>query len=98
MSSFGKRLEQYTLRRPNEVLIVDAVIDGENDQVLIFKGFSSSLLRSTAYDPDVPILPSGAEILSIDRLQSPYHPTSPHYLEQGLSLEAMETLLAKVGV
>lgn len=96
--SFGKRLEQYTLKRPHEVLIVDAIINGDNDQVLVFKGFSSSLLQSTAYDPDVPILPDTSEILSIDRLASPYHPTSPRYLEQGLSLEEMEKLLAEVGV
>jgi hypothetical protein len=57
MASIAQRLEQYTLKRPNEVLLVTAEIDGELDQIAVFKGFSSSLMRSTDSDPDVPVLP-----------------------------------------
>jgi hypothetical protein len=81
----GKRLEQYTLAHPKEVLLVKAEIEGEPDEVSIFKGFSSSLMRPTAFDPDVPILPEGAVIHSIDRLLSPYSPAQPHFIQQDLS-------------
>jgi hypothetical protein len=88
----GKRLEQYTVQFP-EVLIVTAEIEGEEDQIVIFKGFSSSLMRPTAFDPEVPVLPENAKIIRIDRAVSPYNPHNPSYLEQGLSWEKMERLL-----
>lgn len=92
------RLEQYTLKRPAEVLLVDAEVDGVRDQVLIFKGFSSSLVRQTEFDPDLPVLPENAVILEIARLHSPYMPDSPCYIQQGLSWEDVQLLLAQVGV
>jgi hypothetical protein len=92
------RLEQYTLKCPNEVILVSTVTDGEDDQVVIFRGFSSSLMRSTAFDPDVPIIHEHADILSIDRLQGPYHPDNPQYLQTGLSPDMMIPILEKVGV
>ncbi len=94
----SKRLEQYTLKKPQEVLMVDIEIAGESDRLVIFKGFSSSLMRPTAYDPDVPVLPQEAKIISIDRLSSPYNPDSPRYLQQGLTWESMELLLTEMGV
>ena len=92
------RLEQYTLKRPQEVLLVTAEIAGEPDEILIFKGFSSSLMRSTAYDPDVPMLPEEAKIVAIDRLVAPYQPNHPQYIQQGLTWEEMQGLLKTVGV
>lgn len=80
------RLENYTIKHPQEVLLVHAQIEGETDQVIIFRGFSSSLVRPTAFDPEVPTLPADAVIQQIDRLKSPYQPQSPQYLEQGLTL------------
>ena len=96
--SIGLRLEQYTLKRPQEVLLVKAEIEGDIDEIAIFKGFSSSLMRPTAFDPDVPMLAEDARIVSIDRLQGPYHPQSPRYIQQGLTWEEMQALLAEVGV
>ncbi|MBW4662834.1 MAG: hypothetical protein KME01_01305 [Chroococcus sp. CMT-3BRIN-NPC107] len=96
--TFSKRLEQYTLKKPQEVLIVEVEIAGERDLLIIFKGFSSSLMRPTAFDPDVPIIPTEAKIISIDRLSSPYNPDSPRYLQQGLTRESIELLLTAVGV
>lgn len=93
-----KRLEQYTIKCPREVLIVRADIAGEEDQIAIFKGFSSSLVRPTAFDPDVPILPDTATIIAVDRLASPYNPEEPRYLQQGLNWSMMEILLREVGV
>ncbi|WP_416673211.1 DUF7734 family protein [Egbenema bharatensis] len=96
--SLGWRLEQYTLKRPQEVLLVTIEDQGDTDQIAIFKGFSSSLMRSTDFDPDIPVLPATAKIMTVDRLQSPYTPQSPRYIQQGLSAEEMHQLLAEVGV
>lgn len=97
-ASIAQRLEAYTLKRPQEVLLVTVEIEGELDQIAIFKGFSSSLMRPTAFDPDIPVLPASATIVSIDRLASPYNPAAPRYLQQDLSWEVMQPLLAQVGV
>ena len=93
----GLRLEQYSLQQPQVVLRVQAVVDREADQVLIFRGFSSSLVRPTAFDPDVPVLPDTAEIQSIDILVGPYNPDQPQYLQRDLAWAEMEILLADAG-
>jgi hypothetical protein len=81
----GQKLEAYSSKNPQEVLLVKLEIDGEFDEVMIFKGFSSSLMRSTAFDPDVPVISDRAEILTIDRLKAPYKPNQPAYIEQGMT-------------
>ncbi len=83
------RLEQYSLRFPQEVLFLTVEDRGERDEILVFKGFSSSLINFTDSDPDIPIVSETAVILSIDRLLSPYNPNSPNYLEKGLTWERM---------
>ena len=93
----GKRLEQYTAKHLHEVLLVTVEIDGESDQIAVFKGFSSSLMRQTAFDPDVPVLPDQAKIITIDRVASPYNPQSPDYIQQGLTWETIQPLLSEVG-
>jgi hypothetical protein len=94
----GKRLEQYTIKRPQEVLLVTLEIAGEEDQIAIFKGFSSSLMRPTAFDPDVPVLPEEANILRIDIVASPYNPEAPRYIQQGLAWKDMESLLSQLRI
>lgn len=97
--SIGLRLEQYTLKRRQEVLIVNLETpDGEPDQVMVYGGFSSSLMRATEFDPDIPVIAPDANILSIDRAVSPYDPDRPEYLETGLTLEAMEGLLQQLNL
>jgi hypothetical protein len=91
--TIGQRLEQYTLKNPQEVLLVTIAIQGEEDEIAIFKGFSSSLTRPTNPDPDIPVIPETATIVKIDRCLSPYDPLTPRYIQQNLSLGAMETLL-----
>lgn len=98
MNPVGKRLEQYTAKRSHEVLLVTVEVAGQQDQIAIFKGFSSSLTRPTAFDLEVPVLPEQAKIITIDRVASPYNPQSPRYLQQGLTWETMQPLLAEVGV
>ena len=96
--SINKRLEQYTIKRPQEVLLVTVEIGDERDEVAIFRGFSSSLMRPTAFDPDIPVIPEEAKLIRIDRLKSPYNPELPQYIEQGLSKEAIAKLLTEAGV
>ncbi|MFN4878224.1 MAG: hypothetical protein ACK5GT_17455 [Aphanizomenon sp.] len=91
-------LEQYTVKKSQEVLIVTIEIDNEPDKIAVFKGFSSSLMRPTAYDPDVPVLPNTATIITIDRIASPYNPDSPRYLQQNISWEDMQVLLSEMGI
>ena len=92
--TIAQRLEKYTINNPQEVLLVKIAIEGEEDQIAIYKGFSSSLMRPTAFDPDEPVIPEKAKIIAIDRLASPYNQENPHYLERGLSWEQMEQLLS----
>ena len=90
----AQRLEKYTINNPQEVLLVKVAIEGEEDQIAIYKGFSSSLMRPTAFDPDVPVLPENAIIITIDRLASPYNPDNPYYLQKDLSWEQIKQLLS----
>lgn len=98
MTSKGLRLEAYTMQCPQEVLLVTLEVQGILDQVAIFKGFSSSLMCPTAFDPEVPIIPEGAEIQTIDRLHSPYNPNTPRYIDRALSWDAFEPLLVQAGL
>ena len=98
-SSINFRLEQYTIKRKSEVLIVQVETPtGEEDTVLIYNGFSSSLTRPTAFDPDIPVIEKDAKIISIDRLASPYDPVNPEYIKTGLTLSAMEQFLIEANV
>lgn len=94
----GIRLEQYTLKHPQEVLLVTAEVDGEIDEVVIFRGFSSSLMRPTAFDPEVPVLPEQATIQKIDRLAGPFNPDDPRYLERDLSWSVFQDRLNLLGI
>jgi hypothetical protein len=96
--SVGLRLEQYTVQFPRELLLVDIEVDGQPDQIAIFKGFSSSLMCPTAFDPEVPMIPPEAKILGIDRLQGPYNPNSPRYIQRKISWQEFEELLEKAGL
>lgn len=96
--TFAQRLEQYTLKHPNDVLMIDAEIEGEPDCVMVFRGFSSSLMRSTAFDPDVPVLPDTAIALRADRLRAPYQPDNPQYIERDLDRDRLIELCDRAGV
>ena len=54
--------------------------DGEALEVVIFRGFSSSLTHPTAFDPDQPLLPSEATINSAVLLQAPLNPAAEQVL------------------
>jgi hypothetical protein len=86
-------IEQYTLRHPERVLLVHALVDGNSEQVIVFRGFSSSLTGSTAFNPDMPVLPAEASIQTIDILLAPYQPDQPNYLERSVGWNDMESRL-----
>ncbi|MCG9884040.1 MAG: hypothetical protein MH825_00420 [Cyanobacteria bacterium] len=103
------RCERYTLAHPGEVLLLRAErqdADGDEttgeetgaDLVMIFRGFSSSLMRPTAFDPDVPILAATDRVLGGDRLRAPYRPDTPNYLAADLTPEALADLLTAAGI
>ncbi|MGB3296737.1 MAG: hypothetical protein WBA76_00605 [Phormidesmis sp.] len=98
LKAIATRLENYTLKFPQELLMIQAHIEDEADVIIVFKGFSSSLVRPTAFDPEVPILPDNAAISRIDRLKGPYQPQSPDYIEQDISLEAFIAKLTALGL
>jgi hypothetical protein len=91
-------LEQYTLKCPDEVLLVSIERQGEKDLILVFKGFSSSLMGATAWDLDIPLIDENATIIEIDRLKSPYNPDKPQYLDRGLTWAQMAVKMAELGI
>ncbi|PKU75676.1 uncharacterized protein LOC110097023 [Dendrobium catenatum] len=80
-------LESYTESARSEVLLVVATVDGVVEQVLIFKGCSSSLSSRTAIDPSKSVLLAKAIIQSIDVIKGPFDPSCIEYLEKGLTLD-----------
>ncbi|KAK3003057.1 hypothetical protein RJ639_018939 [Escallonia herrerae] len=86
-------LELYSQSAKEEALLVSALVDEEEVEVLIFKGFSSSLSYRTSPDPSRSILPARAVIKSIDRIKGPFDPSNIEYLERGLTLEIFRSRL-----
>jgi hypothetical protein len=94
----GKRLERYTIARPQEVLLVTIEIEGVSDTIAIYKGFSSSLVRGTNFDPDIPLITDAAKIIAIDRVKAPYQANEPKYIQAELSWETMQTILLELTI
>ncbi|GJP55720.1 hypothetical protein CLOM_g14657 [Closterium sp. NIES-68] len=88
-----RRVEQYTERVKGEVVVLNAVVDGEDDQVVVFRGFSSSLVLATPSDPSNPVLPASATITSVDRVRGPFNPVRMEYIQQDMRWEDFDQLL-----
>ena len=74
-------LESISRDRPDRALRLQGQMgDGEALEVVIFRGFSSSLTHPTAFDPDQPLLPSEATINSAVLLQAPLNPAAEQVL------------------
>ncbi|KAK1288295.1 hypothetical protein QJS10_CPB19g01492 [Acorus calamus] len=86
-------LESYTESARERALLVRATVDGHEAQVLVFKGFSSSLSGRTSYDPSRSVLPGRAIIKSIDVIRGPFDPSNIEYLEKDLTWEAFQSRL-----
>ncbi|XP_010066566.2 uncharacterized protein LOC104453654 [Eucalyptus grandis] len=87
-------LELYSQSARGEALVVHADVGGEEVEVLIYKGFSSSLSYGTAPDPSKSVLPAKAQIKWIDRIKGPFDPSNIEYIEKGLTWENFEQFLA----
>ena len=75
------QLEAISRGRPDRVLRLRGTLPalvgegtGEVFELLIFRGFSSSLTHPTDFDPDQPALPEGARLESAELLQGPLNP------------------------
>lgn len=80
--SAEKRLLEYSIKRPGEVLKVTTQTPEGVDEIIIFKGFASYLSQATPTDPEVSLIPENATIITIDRLKSPYRPLEPAYIQK----------------
>jgi hypothetical protein len=82
-------LESISRERPDRVLRLrgEVPVDGEGHpcagaewrepfELLIFRGFSSSVSHPTGFDPDVPALPEGTQIREAELLAGPLNPSS----------------------
>ena len=65
-----------------------AVLPTEPFQLLIFRGFTSSVTHPTAFDPDRPALPAGARIQMAELLSGPLDPQREQLLRGPLPAEA----------
>ncbi|MCP9800455.1 hypothetical protein [Synechococcus sp. RedBA-s] len=81
------QLEAISRGRPDRVLRLRGTLPSlvgpgdkeaieEEFELLIFRGFSSSVTHPTAFDPDQPALPEGASLESAELLQGPMNPES----------------------
>ncbi|KAK0573173.1 hypothetical protein LWI29_003936 [Acer saccharum] len=84
-------LELYTQSAREEALLVTALLDDNEVEVLIFKGFSSSLSHRTSADPSRSVLPSRAVIKCIDRIRGPFDPSNIQYIEKNIQWNAFKT-------
>ncbi|XP_022775693.1 uncharacterized protein LOC111317528 [Durio zibethinus] len=86
-------LELYSQSARGEALLVHALVDEQEVEVLIFKGFSSCLNYGTSPDPSRSVIPARAVIKSIDRIKGPFDPSNVEYIEKGLKWESFKTRL-----
>lgn len=98
-SSLLQRLEQISRERPDRVLRLsgqlplaldppDETSAWEPFELLIFRGFSSSVTHPTAYDPDQSALPPGAVLGSADLLAGPLDPSNEQVLVAARAVDA----------
>lgn len=95
--SFLERLESYTEIFEKEVLVVRASVEGVDDEILVFRGFSSSLVRPTPEDLSESVLPVGAVVNAVDRMPAPYDP-SKECIQEGMSVAEFESFLMEKGI
>ena len=81
-------LEAISRQRADRVLRLRGHLPVEGDparatepfELLIFRGFSSSISHPTAFDPDQPALPEAAQLDSGELLQGPLNPAAERRL------------------
>ena len=80
VSELLSQLEELSRSRADRVLRLrgDLPVEGgwEPFELLIFRGFSSSVSHPTGFDPDQPALPEGARIHEAALLEGPLNPAA----------------------
>ncbi len=97
-------LEAISRERPDRVLRLRGEVPVEGDgnpsaggaarepfELLIFRGFSSSVSHPTGFDPDVPALPEGSTISAAELLVGPLNPAAEHRLAGPEPVEGFRT-------
>ena len=84
VSDLLSQLEELSRGRPDRVLRLRGDLPTEAGwepfELLIFRGFSSSVSHPTAFDPDQPALPEAARIGAVELLQGPLNPAAEQVL------------------
>jgi hypothetical protein len=77
-------LEAISRSRPDRVLRLTGELPGDSGfepfELLIFRGFSSSVSHPTGFDPDQPALPETARLEAAELLQGPLNPAAEQRL------------------
>ena len=77
-------LEAISRSRPDRVLRLTGELPGNSGfepfELLIFRGFSSSVSHPTGFDPDQPALPETARLEAAELLQGPLNPAAEQRL------------------
>jgi hypothetical protein len=77
-------LEAISRSRPDRVLRLTGGLPGDSGfepfELLIFRGFSSSVSHPTGFDPDQPALPETARLEAAELLQGPLNPAAEQRL------------------
>ncbi|MEB3177287.1 MAG: hypothetical protein VKJ87_06805 [Synechococcus sp.] len=72
------QLEELSSRFPQRALRLRGTLPGEQGpepfELVLFRGFGSSLTHPTQFDPDHPLLPDGSELSGAELLQAPLIP------------------------
>tara|TARA_E500000178_G_scaffold160966_2_gene160677 strand:- start:4699 stop:4995 length:297 start_codon:yes stop_codon:yes gene_type:complete len=84
-------LEAISSRCPDRALRLRGTMPVDSGveafELVIFRGFSSSLTHPTAVDPDHPVLPAGSTIAAAELLQGPLTPGQEQVLSGPLPAE-----------
>jgi len=87
------QLEELSRSRPDRVLRLTGDLPGEVGaepfELLIFRGFSSSVSHPTAFDPDQPALPESARLCSAEVLLGPLNPAAEQRLAGPMAPELL---------
>lgn len=85
VSELLAQLEELSRSRPDRVLRLTGELPGDRGgmepfELLIFRGFSSSVSHPTGFDPDQPALPETATLKAAELLQGPLNPAAEQRL------------------
>ncbi|XP_078441508.1 uncharacterized protein LOC144711395 [Wolffia australiana] len=75
-------VELFSTAARGQAFLLQASVHGEDETVLVFRGFSSLLSSGTSADLARSVLPANAVIWSVDVVRGPFDPSNIDYLER----------------